>query len=589
MTVIRREDIDFWLVDWLDVGALTRLPRFAGQTLDDYAAFLDLGEKIAQQAFWPSYKAGDREEPRLDANGRVVVQSQVAAAVRAYLNAGLHLATVDAEHGGLQLPVAVASAVGAIVMAANISAAGFSMLSTANARVLAAFGTPEVIAAFAAPQFAGEALGTMCLSEPDAGSSLGDIVTRAEPDGEDGLGRRYRLRGRKMWISGGDQDIVAQTIHLVLAKIPDAAGKLAPGAKGVSLFVVPAVLPDGRRNDVAVAGLNHKMGYRGIPNCALNFGEGEGARGWLIGDPGEGLRIMFQMMNEARIGVGLGAAALAYRGFAQSLAYAAERRQGRPLGHKGEGAPVPILRHPDVRRMALAQKAIAEGALALCLYSAKLADLSGHAVDEAERVRAQALLDLLTPVTKSWPSEMGLAANHLAIQIHGGYGYTRDFDVEQIFRDNRLNPIHEGTTGVQALDLLGRKMLFDGLQAFDVFLQALRRTAGSAGEIPELAAFAETLRAQAARIEALVRREAAAPMQALALATPFLFAFGHLVVGWLWLDMADAATRGNARVRPGKIAACRYFYEYEMPVIDAWLAPLASRSDLTAALDESCL
>ena len=589
MAVIRREDIDFWLMDWLDVGALTRLPRFADQTTNDYAAFLDLGEKIAEQAFAPAYKAGDREEPRLDDSGRVVVQPQVAAAVRAYLDAGLHLASVGAEHGGLQFPVVVASAVGAQVMAANISAAGFSMLSSANARVLAAFGTPAQIEAFAAPQFAGEALGTMCLSEPDAGSSLGDIVTRAEPDGEDALGRRYRLRGRKMWISGGDQNIVGQTIHLVLAKIADAGAKPAPGAKGVSLFVVPALLPEGRRNDVAVAGLNHKMGYRGIPNCALNFGEGEGASGWLIGAPGEGLRIMFQMMNEARIGVGLGAAALAYRGFAQSLAYASERRQGRPLGHKGEGAPVPILRHPDVRRMALAQKAIAEGALALCLYCARLADLSEHAEGEAERVQAKALLDLLTPVTKSWPSEMGLAANHLAIQIHGGYGYTRDFDVEQIFRDNRLNPIHEGTTGVQALDLLGRKMLFDGLQAFDVFLDALRRTADSAGEIVELAAFAQTLRAQAARVETLVRREAGAPTRALALATPFLFAFGHLVVSWLWLDMAEAATRKRSAVLPGKIAACRYFYEYEAPLIDAWLAPMTNGSDLTASLDESCL
>jgi hypothetical protein len=336
------------------------------------------------------------------------------------------------------------------------------------------------------------------------------------------------------------------------------------------------------------------MGYRGIPNCLLNFGEGgEGALGWLVGRAGDGMRIMFQMMNEARINVGLGAAALAYRGYLVSRAYAAERRQGRPLDRKGEGAPVPILAHPDVRRMVLAQKAIAEGALALCLYSAKLVDVSENAQDEAERTRAKALLDLLTPVTKSWPSEMGLLANHLAIQIHGGYGYTRDFDVEQIYRDNRLNPIHEGTTGIQALDLLGRKMLFDGLRSFEIFLDALRETAAGAAKIGGLATFAATLADQASRVEALVRREAQSgdPVRALGNATPFLYAFGHLVVGWLWLDMARTAARsgGDETVRNGKRVACRYFYEYEMPMIDAWLAPLHARSELTALVDESLI
>ena len=400
-----------------------------------------------------------------------------------------------------------------------------------------------------------------------------------------------------MWISGGGQDIVGNTIHLVLAKIPGADGRLPPGAKANSLFVVPTVLPEtlgGARNDVVVAGLNHKMGYRGIPNCLLNFGEGgEGALGWLVGEAGDGMRIMFQMMNEARINVGLGAAALAYRGYLQSRAYAAERRQGRPLGRKAEGAPVPILQHPDVRRMVLAQKAIAEGALALCLYSAKLVDLAEHGADESERARAKALLDLLTPVTKTWPSEMGLVANHLAIQIHGGYGYTRDFDLEQISRDNRLNPIHEGTTGIQALDLLGRKMLFDGFRSFDVFLEEVRATAAEAAKIEGLGPFAAILLGEARRIEALARAEARSedPARALANATPFLFAFGHLAVGWLWLDMAltAASSDGDDPVRRGKGVACRYFYEYEMPMIAAWLAPLGSRSDLTARVEESLL
>jgi alkylation response protein AidB-like acyl-CoA dehydrogenase len=597
MDLIAREDFEFVLFDWLDVMGLARLDRFSGQTAEDYRAILDLGARIAREEFLPAYKIGDREEPRLAEDGRVLVQPQIASAVRAFLDAGLQLATVDAEHGGLQLPVTIATAVTANVMAANIAASGFAMLSTGNARILSSFGTPAQIEAFAAPQFAGKALGTMCLSEPDTGSSLGDIVTRARPDGQDALGRRYRLKGRKMWISGGGQDVVGNTIHLVLAKVPGPDGRLPPGAKANSLFVVPAVLPEaigGARNDVVVAGLNHKMGYRGLPNCLLNFGEGgEGALGWLVGEAGDGMRIMFQMMNEARINVGLGAAALAYRGYLQSRAYAAERRQGRPLGRKNEGAPVSILEHPDVRRMVLAQKAIAEGALALCLYSGKLVDLAEQGANDRTRARAKTLLDLLTPVTKTWPSEMGLVANHFAIQIHGGYGYTRDFDVEQIYRDNRLNPIHEGTTGIQALDLLGRKMLFDNFRSFDVFMEELRGTAADAAKVEGLEPFAATLLDQAERIEALVQREAqwGDSVRALGNATPFLFAFGHLVVGWLWLDMARAAASSERDdpIRRGKRVACQFFYEYEMPMIEAWLAPLRSRSDLTALVDESLL
>ena len=226
MEVIRREDLDFLLFEWLDVTSLGRLDRFSGQTAEDYRAILDLGERIARDEFLPAFKIGDREEPRLTEDGRVLVQAEIANAVRAFLDAGLQLATVDAEHGGLQLPATVAAAVTANMMGANIAASGFAMLSTGNARVLTSFGTPPQIKAFADPQFAGKALGTMCLSEPDTGSSLGDIVTRAEPDGEDELGRRYQLRGRKMWISGGGQDVVGNTIHLVLAKIPGADGRL---------------------------------------------------------------------------------------------------------------------------------------------------------------------------------------------------------------------------------------------------------------------------------------------------------------------------------------------------------------------------
>src|SRR6202011_4385915 len=225
-------------------------------------------------------------------------------------------------------------------------------------------------------------------------------------------------------ISGGDHDAAENIVHLVLAKIPREDHSLPQGSKGISLFIVPKFLHDGRRNDVVAAGLNHKMGYRGTVNCALNFGEQEGAVGWLVGKEGGGLHQMFVMMNEARMGVGLGAAALGYRGYRHALQYARERQQGRPIGTR-DGAPIAIIGHADVKRMLLAQKAYVEGALALCLYCAKL-------IDERDDAEAQALIGLLTPVAKTWPSEYGIAANDLAIQVHGGYGYTRDFDVEQL-------------------------------------------------------------------------------------------------------------------------------------------------------------
>ena len=309
MTVLDRADLDFLLFDWLQAADLAGQPRFAGQGPDDWRAFLDLGERLAQQVFLPANRPADRDEPRLEA-GRVIVQPDLARAVRAYLDAGLHLATVDVDHGGMGFPMAVSTAMMAMIMAANVSASGFLMLSAANARLIRDHGTADQIARYAQPQHEGRALGTMCLSEPDTGSSLGDIITRAVPDGAG-----YRLQGRKMWISAADQNITPEITHLVLAKIVGPDGRLPAGSKGISLFLVPNTLPDGSPNDITVIGLNHKLGYRGTPNCAVNFGDGPGAVGELLGQPGQGLPIMFQMMNEARINVGLSGAAMTGRAF----------------------------------------------------------------------------------------------------------------------------------------------------------------------------------------------------------------------------------------------------------------------------------
>jgi alkylation response protein AidB-like acyl-CoA dehydrogenase len=461
------------------------------------------------------------------------------------------------------------------------------------------FGTEAQKAAFAAPQIAGDWCGTMCLSEPQAGSSLADIVTRAEPDGEDALGARYRLRGNKMWISGGDHDAAPNIVHLVLAKVPGADGKPVPGTRGISLFIVPKFLPDGRgRNDIVVAGLNHKMGFRGIPNCLLNLGEGRftpegraGAVGYLVGSVGQGLPIMFQMMNEARIGVGLGAAMLGYRGYMLAKQYAMERTQGRTLDAKArvDTPPVAIIAHADVKRMLLAQKAYAEGALALVLYAGRLVDEERSAPDDADRHHAGALLGLLTPVVKTWPSEYGLLANELAIQVHGGYGYTRDFDVEQLYRDNRLNPIHEGTTGIQGLDLLGRKILRDGGKIFAQFSVRVAVTVAQAEAkfSVESECLAEAMDGLRTALRALSAANSEADM--LANATNFLSAFGHTVLGFLWLDIAVKIdqVRCDENFAAGKQAAAKYFFAFEMPKIAAWLAPVTARERLTITMQDA--
>lgn len=550
--LVPMEEIRFLLFDWLRID---RDPAVDGETI---GAVLDLATRLAAEEFLPHYRAADIHEPRLE-DGRVKILPAFVDILRRYADLGLCRLSFPESHGGLGLPQSVHMACLSIFASANIAASGYTMLTAANARLLLEFGSESQIEAFARPQIDGRWFGTMCLSEPQAGSGLADIRCRATREGEDGLGQRYRLRGNKMWISGGDQNVTDNIVHLVLAKVPQADGALPAGTTGISLFIVPRVLPDGAVNDVAVAGLNHKMGYRGTANCLLNFGEGEGAVGWLVGREGDGLRQMFTMMNEARVSVGTGAAALAMRSHRAASAYAKERRQGRRPGQTSDES-VPIVEHPDVRRMLLQQKAYAEGALALCLYCAALGDR-----DDEE---SGALLDLLTPVAKSWPAEFGLVANDIAIQVHGGYGYTRDFDVEQLWRDNRLNPIHEGATGIQGIDLFERKIL----KAGPLGIAILGRRIEAAAQRTTDAERAALLSAWAAITDCIadMRRR---PVEArLADSTPFLRAFGHVVVAWIWLELATAARDRSDDFGRGKALASRYFCEVELPFVSAWLA-----------------
>jgi len=601
--IIDKRDFEF-LFRWLDLNALLKRERFSAHDPEDVLAMLSLAERISEAELASHLRLGDVTEPQMGPTGAVTVLPEVAHAVRIIAEAGLFATVFDVEHGGLQLPHLVHVSALGVLMSGNLATASFALLTVGNARLLTTYGNAAQVVAFAEPQIAGTTMGTMCLSEPHAGSSLADIRTRANPDGEDALGARFRIFGNKMWISAGDHDITENIVHLVLAKVPDEGGQIPGGTGSISLFIVPKVLPNGQSNDIAVAGLNHKMGYRAIPNTALNFGEGkytpdgkQGAVGWMVGRAGQGLPQMFQMMNEARISVGLAGAMLAYRGYLMSLDYARQRLQGRPPGSK-DGAQVAIIDHPDVRRMLLAQKAISQGALGLVLFSARLLDEETTAVLPEDCDSAGSLLALLTPVTKTWPSEWAQLSLHHALQIHGGTGYTRDFEIEQLYRDNRLNPIHEGTTGIQGLDLLGRKIRRDKGAAFLKLADRIRATISGITSRSALKAASRSLELALVALETAVEILIAEPddLHALANGTPFLFAFGHLVVGWLWLEQGAAAAAMLARGDPafdqaflnGRIRTCRYFAEAELPKVAAWLQPVMEGSDLvlTAPNDE---
>ena len=602
-----RSTVDFLLHAWLDVGSLRERARIVDHSRETFDSVLDTCERIAREKYAPFNRVADTEEPWFDGE-KVHLPEASHEASRAYRESGMLAAAQDYELGGMQLPCVVEMAANSFFSKAGIGIGGGGMLTSGNANLLMAHGTPVQQEVFAKNEFAGRFSGTMCLSEPQAGSSLSDIATRAVADGadfeSDPLGPRYRLRGNKMWISNGEHELSENIIHLVLAKIPDDDGRLVPGTRGISLFVVPKKLVGGdgeltgERNDVALAGLNHKLGYRGIPNTLLNFGEGRhpvrggaGAIGYRVGRPGEGLRCMFHMMNEARIAVGLGATMLGFAGYEASLEYAKSRPQGRPVGPAGKDPTQPqvrIVEHADIKRMLLAQKSYCEGALALELYCARLVDELHTGSDDA-KARSHVLLEVLTPIAKSWPSEWCLEANSLAIQVLGGYGYTRDFPVEQYWRDNRLNMIHEGTHGIQALDLLGRKVVMDGGGGLALVRSAIAETIERSRALPGLAEHANALARASDDVAAATRAawSTGVPAEALANATPYLQAFGHLVVAWMWLDVATCAARATAdSAQRGRLAACRYFFRYELPKITAWLAVVASRDDTCRTMPE---
>jgi alkylation response protein AidB-like acyl-CoA dehydrogenase len=586
---VQRRDIDFLLHEVFDLETLFDAPRYRAHDRESISAMLESAETLAGKHFLPIAGLLDTDEPKF-VEGRVEIPSEARAALRAHAEAGFFALGFDEADGGLQAPTVAVLMASGIFSCANLSLANYAFLTVANANMLRAFGTEDQRRRYLPPMLEGRWFGTMCLSEPQAGSSLADIATKAEPL-PDGF---YRLKGSKMWISGGDHELADNIVHMVLAKIPGGP----PGVKGISLFLAPRCWVEadgslGSWNNIALAGLNHKMGQRGTVNCLLNFSEGGDTLATLIGEPGKGLAYMFHMMNEARLGVGHAAAMCGLGGYLSSLDYAHQRLQGRLPNNKDPSSPpVPIIEHADVKRMLLAQKAAVEGAMALTGYCAYLVDLLKIADDAAERERLDALLGVLTPVAKSWPSEHCLEANKLAIQILGGYGYTRDFPVERFYRDNRLNPIHEGALGIQAIDLLGRKVRLDGGRGFDLLCAKIEDAVALGRLEPELSAETAALQEALDKLRATTQAVLSSNDLALGLAnaTIYLDAFGHVLIGWTWLWQARVATRalraradGEERLfYMGKLAACRYFFRYELPKIDAAFI-------LVGSLDDACL
>ncbi|GAK32819.1 acyl-CoA dehydrogenase [Iodidimonas nitroreducens] len=583
--IINRRDLAFQLYEMLDVEKLSHYPRFKDHDRATYEAVIDAAEKLAIDKFANHAHKSDEQEPQFDGD-KVSLIPEVKEAMSAYLEGGFHLAHRDEDEGGMQLPLCISQAVAAIFTGANAATTAYPFLTIAAANLLTAHGDSWQKERFLKPMLEGRFFGTMCLSEPQAGSSLGDIRTKAVANADGS----YQISGTKMWISGGDHDLSENIIHLVLAKIPGGPA----GVKGISLFIVPKYRLDEQgqtlgSNDVALAGLNHKMGYRGTTNCLLNFGESGACQGFLVGKPHHGLGTMFHMMNEARIGVGLGATMMGYAGYLYSLDYARQRPQGRPVDAKDPEAPqVPIIAHADVRHMLLAQKSYVEGGLSLCLYCAHLLDHAQQSDDPKEKVDLLLLLDFLTPLAKAWPSEFCLEANKLGMQILGGYGYTRDYPLERLYRDNRLNPIHEGTNGIQSLDLLGRKVMADQGRAFHMVMERMGEAIGAAAKYPALEEFVAAMQGAVDLMSRVTMKLVGAAREGktesfLANSHDYLLMTGHIVMAWMWLRQATSAAAaieqasGDERAfYAGKLMTARYFFHHELPKTGPQAAFLAS-------------
>ncbi|MBI4963195.1 MAG: acyl-CoA dehydrogenase [Desulfomonile tiedjei] len=592
---VSKRNLDFLLYEVHGVEQLSRLPYFEDHTRETYDLVVDTALKLARNLIYPYFREMDEKAPFLE-DGQVKVHPVVKTMMKEWGEGGWISSSMPYDVGGQQLPITVHMACNYIFGAANFPATGYPGLTTGAAHLILSYGTNDLRETYVPQMLGGEWQGTMALTEPQAGSSLSDITTRAEPTDQG----YYKIRGQKIFISAGDHDGVENVVHMMLAKI-----KGAPlGVKGISLFLVPKkrLTSDGtlEPNDVAVATVYHKLGYRGCPITQLSMGENDDCRGFLVGEAHKGLSYMFQMMNEARIGVGMQATAITSAAYYASLEYARERPQGRRLSSKDPTLPqIPIIEHPDIRRMLLFQRAVSEGSLSVILQCAMYSDLA-KTEDAEQKERCELLLDLLTPVAKSYPSENGIISVSQGLQILGGYGYCQEFPLEQYYRDIRIHPIHEGTTGIQALDLLGRKVVMKNGQALRIYLEEAQATIQAAMPYEGLRPYAERLKEALETLQGVTLHLVQFGMQGqvekfLADATLYLELFGIIAIAWQWLVQGVAAQKGletdcatlDKRFYEGKLHTMRYFFHYEVPKTCGLAARLMETDGLTVEMSSA--
>ncbi|MDX2286115.1 MAG: acyl-CoA dehydrogenase [Bacteroidia bacterium] len=593
---VSMSNLRFLLHDVHQVQDLLSHEYFSHCDRESLDMMLDAALQIGDTYLFPFYQDMDRNQPELE-GGTIRVHSSVKPYLEAAGEGGWIGALAPLELGGMQLPQLIGSAAGFIMSAANNGATGFTGLTTGAANLIISFATDEQKAKYLPKMFAGEWQGTMALTEPQAGSSLSDVITTATPmpDGS------YRIRGQKIYISAGDYIGTENVVHMLLARI-DGAPK---GTKGISLFIVPKYR-DGEQgelvfNDITTAGVYHKMGQHGTPATHLMFGERDDCHGYLVGEPNKGLGYMFQMMNEARIMVGLGACSIASAAYHASLQYAMERPQGRRLNNKDLDAPQTlIINHPDVRRMLLFQRAIVEGGLSLVMECSRYADLM-HVSEGEEHDRYELLLELLTPVVKTFPSEMGVQSVSAGLQVLGGGGFCEDFPLENYYRDIRIYPIYEGTTGIQSQDLLGRKVTMQQGKAVMLLAEEIQKTIREASAYEDLRKQAGILGEKLKATQEILMHLMPFAMKGdieryLADATLFMEFFGIVTVAWQWLKQGIAAKQALLTRNPqgeelefyeGKLLTMRYYFAYEVPKTLGLLQRLKDDEVLTIVTEKT--
>lgn len=579
------ENIHFVLFDVLNAGQLADTPHFESATEDTLKAVIDEAAKLAERVLLPVNTSGDREGCEYHPSDfSVKTPSGFKEAYQQYREGGWSGLSASPDFGGHGLPHIVKMVVDEMVCSSNLSLGMYPGLSHGAIDCLTEHGSAQLQETYLPKLVSGEWTGTMCLTEPHCGTDLGLISTKAEPDAN---GETYKISGTKIWITGGEHDLAENIVHLVLAKLPGAPNS----SKGISLFLVPKFLPDGTRNKAFCGGLEHKMGIKGSATCVMNF---EAATGWLIGEPNQGLKCMFTMMNAARIMVGMQGLGLAETGYQVSLRFAKERLQSRSLAGpaKPELKADPIIVHPDVRRMLLKQKAIIEGARAMAYWTGLHLDLSHAHPDEAQRERSDDITQIMTPIVKAFLTDEGFSCCDQALQSMGGSGFTQDWPVEQLLRDGRIARIYEGTNGIQALDLVGRKLTLKGGKLARTYfgeLEALLATLNDKSWVPHCQDFIQPLQKALGWLAKSALKD---PEEAGAAATPLLRMFALTTLAVMWAKKADVSqsepVQGNYSdsFLSSKVKTAKHFYRLYKPEMLSLLGELSAGKDTLMAFAE---